>query len=121
MTRKMTRLMKDAYRTARTRNYEGFPTFYRSLEEQVLQVLTTGVWEHTFYADRTALAQEGLDVIGQLATKDPELLAKMTVYARNDGLLRTLPISALVVLSYADSGLFARAFPRVVRTPNDLK
>jgi 60 kDa SS-A/Ro ribonucleoprotein len=121
MARKMVKLMRDAYRATRERNYEGFPTFYRSLEEQTLQVLTTGVWEHTFYADQTTLAREALDVIGQMVAKDPELLARMIVYARNDGLLRTVPIAALVALSHADSGSFARAFPRVIRTPNDLK
>jgi 60 kDa SS-A/Ro ribonucleoprotein len=121
MARKTTKLTRNAYLNVRERNYEGFPTFYRSLEEQTLQVLTTGVFENTFYADATTLAQEALDVFGQMSAKDAELFAKMMVYARNDGLLRTVPITALTVLSQVDSGLFAKAFPLVIRTPNDLK
>jgi 60 kDa SS-A/Ro ribonucleoprotein len=121
MARKTTKLMRDAYRNTEARNYEGFPTFYRSLEEQVLQVLTTGTLEDTFYADGETLAREALDVIRQMAARDPELLARMVVYARTDGLLRTLPIMALAALSAADPDWFARAFPRVIRTPNDLK
>jgi 60 kDa SS-A/Ro ribonucleoprotein len=121
MARKMTKLTRDAYRTATARNYEGFPTFYRSPEEQALQVLTTGVFENTFYADAAALEQEALAVVRQLAAKDVALLAKMVVYARTEGLLRSVPLAALTVLSQADSALFAQAFPHVVRTPNDLK
>jgi 60 kDa SS-A/Ro ribonucleoprotein len=121
MARKTTKWTRDAYRATRERNYEGFPTFYRSLEEQTLQVLTTGVLENTFYVDANTLAQESLDVIGRMAADDTELLARMIVYARTEGLLRTVPIMALAVLSSADPVAFARVFPRVIRTPNDLK
>jgi 60 kDa SS-A/Ro ribonucleoprotein len=121
MARKLVKIVRDAYRGTCERNYEGFPTFTRSIEEQALQILTTGVFENTFYVDANTLSQEALAVIGRMAAKDPELLAKMIVFARNEGLLRTLPITALAVLSYTDSTLFARAFPIVIRTPNDLK
>lgn len=121
MARKATRLARRAYLTTRERNYEGFPTFYRSLEEQTLQVLMTGVFENTFYARATTLVQEALKVFRRMAARDAGLFAKMIVYARNEGLLRTVPITALVVLSRVDQKLFAQAFPRVICTPNDLK
>lgn len=121
MARKLTKMLKDAYRGTRERNYEGFPSFSRSVEEQTLQVLTTGVCENSFYADAKTLTAEALGMIGQMAARDPELLAKMIVYARNEGLLRAVPIHALTVLSKVDSRLFAAIFPRVIRTPNDLK
>ena len=60
MARKMAKLMRNAYGRATERNYEGFPTFTLPLEEQALQVLTTGVWEHTglppFYVPKCLLA-----------------------------------------------------------------
>ncbi|MBI3921820.1 MAG: TROVE domain-containing protein [Armatimonadetes bacterium] len=84
-------------------------------------MLTTGVFENTFYADSTTLVQEALEVFDRIAAQDCPLFAKMIVYARNEGLLRTVPITALAVLSRADSELFGKAFPLVIRTPNDLK
>lgn len=121
MSRKTTKLTRDAYFRAKEKNYEGFPTFYRSLEEQALQLLTTGVFENTFYADSSTLMEEALEVFARMAAQDAELFAKMIVYARNEGLLRIVPITALTVLSTVDTARFALAFPRVIRTPNDLK
>lgn len=121
MARKMLKLFGDAYLTAPHKNYHGFPSFERTPEERALQVLTTGVFENTFYAQTPKLVKEALEAFGQMATRDAKLFAQMIVYARNEGLLRTVPITALAILSYTDSELFARAFPLVIRTPNDLK
>jgi 60 kDa SS-A/Ro ribonucleoprotein len=102
-------------------NHAGGPSYTRSLEEQCLQVMMTGVWQNTYYADQQTLVQEALTVFQQMALKDSVLFAKMIVFARNKGFIRTAPITALVVLSTADVTSFCQAFPLVIRTPNDLK
>jgi 60 kDa SS-A/Ro ribonucleoprotein len=120
-TTKMTSTPTDAYKGATEKNYEGFPTFIHDLEDQCLQVMMTGVFENTFYATAEKLQDEALALFQEMAKKDSELFAKMIVFARNQGLLRIVPITALVVLSKNDPATFARAFGAVIRTPNDLK
>ena len=124
MARKTTKLTNkpvDAYKGVTDLNHAGFPTFYHDLEDRCLQVLMTGVFENTFYATAEKLQDEALALFEQMAKKDAELFAKMIIFARNQGLLRIVPVTALVVLSKNDPAMFARAFPAVIRTPNDLK
>ncbi len=115
----------SAYDAATDTNYEGAPSFVRGDEEALVRVLTTGTFEHTFYATDVALAREALDLFRQFAVDDPHFLAQAILYARNEGLMRIVPITALVVLSTAASEdareMFRRVFPRVILTPGDLQ
>ena len=57
-----------------------------------------------------------------LKQEDPDLLARMIVYAREAGCLRLLPTMATVILSTAGRpDLFEAVFARVVRTPRELR
>src|SRR5262245_44435599 len=99
-TTKIKRLFTaSAYDTATEKNYEGAPTFTRSPEESLVRVLTTGTFEPTYYASDVALADEALALFREFAVTDPHFLAQAIVYARSDGLMRLVPITALVVLS----------------------
>jgi 60 kDa SS-A/Ro ribonucleoprotein len=126
---KTTKLQKlfgaTAYSEATTRNYEGAPAFVRGDEEQLVRVLMTGNFEHTFYASDAELAGEAIGLFRHFAATDPHFLAQAIIYARAEGLMRIAPITALVVLSAADSAdakeLFRRIFPRVIQTPGDLQ
>ncbi len=114
-----------AYDAATERNYEGVPTFARGDEESLARVLTTGMLEPTFYASAHELAGEALALFTSFAEKDPHFLAQAILYARNEGLMRLAPLTALVALSASPNPdakeLFRRIFPRVVRTPGDLQ
>ena len=116
---------RDPYREATKRNKEGFPAFERTLEEDTLAVLLTNTLSDTFYVGERELAKETVDVLSRMGDRDPEFLAKALVHARSEGLMRLAPIVGLAVLSVKDRGarkdLFRRAFPRVVRTPDDLR
>lgn len=122
-TTKLTRLFPppNVLSTADVKNHEGFPAFSIPLAERCLRVLTTGTFENTFYVQAETLANEALENFGRMAGEDAELFARMIVYARNEGLLRTVPITALVVLSKANIYLAQEIFPQVIRTPNDLR
>src|SRR5215469_5825189 len=99
-TTKINRLFTaSAYDTATEKNYEGAPSFTRSLEESLVRVLTTGTFEPTFYASDVELADEALELFRQFAQDDPHFLAQAVLYARKEGLMRIAPITALVVLS----------------------
>src|SRR5215472_5762033 len=120
-TKKLQKLFgATAYSGATTRNYEGAPTFVRGDEEQLVRVLMTGNFEQTFYASDAELAGEAIGLFRHFAATDPHFLAQAIVYARGEGLIRVAPITALVVLSAADSAdakeLFRRIFPRVIQT-----
>lgn len=116
-----------AHRSARLAthpNREGAPSYRRSLREQVVAVLTTGTLGDTFYASGRELGIEAIEVLTRARKECPEFLARALIWAREQGLMKTLPVLGLVVLS-ADAGrtraLFEAAFPRVIRTPDDLR
>lgn len=125
-TKKIKKLFgATAYSDAPARNYEGAPAFVRGDEEQLVRVLMTGSFEQTFYASDTELAGEAVGLFRHFAATDPHFLAQAIIYARNEGFMRIAPLTALVVLSAAESTdakeLFRRAFPKAVHTPGDLQ
>ena len=105
-------------------NRAGAPSYLRSIQEQILAVLTTGTLNNTFYASREQIAKEAVNVLVKAREVCPSFLARALVYARNEGLMKTLPILGLVILS-AGGGrtkeYFEQAFARVVKTPDDLR
>ena len=104
-------------------NKEGAPSYFRSLKEQVVQILTTGTLGNTFYVTGEQLGKEALQVLLQARQECPEFLAKALVYARNEGLMKTLPILGLAVLSggRGNKAYFEAIFNQVIRTPDDLR
>jgi len=97
-------------------NKEGFPSYDRPLEEQVLSVLMTGSTANLFYTKATANIEHAHNVLSQA---DPEFLAKACIYARNEGFMRTMPIMGLVELSAKDPKLFRKIAPRICQNPHD--
>lgn len=105
-------------------NREGRPGYHRSLKEQVVQVLSTGTLGNTFYASGSELAAEAVEVILQARNECPLFLARALVWARENGLMKTLPVLGLALLSGGGARTkkhFLAAFPRVVQTPDDLR
>lgn len=105
-------------------NREGAPSYWRSLKEQVLCVLTTGTLGDTFYASGQQLAKEAIGVLLRAREECPEFLARALVYARTQGLMKALPVLGLVVLSGgrgATSRLFETVFDQVIRIPDDVR
>lgn len=105
-------------------NNAGAPAYYRSLQEQVVQVLNTGTLGDTFYVSGKDLAVEALEVLVRAREEIPAFLARALVWAREQGLMRLLPTLGLVVLSGGrgrTKSHFEAAFGRVIRTPDDLR
>ncbi len=104
-------------------NREGAPSYYRPLKEQVVQILTTGTLGDTFYVSGRKLATEAYVVFARAIEECPEFLTRAIVYARVQGMMKTLPILGLAVLSGARGHrtLFETAFPRVILTPDDAR
>src|SRR5258708_4124083 len=124
-TNKMSELFQgSAYDAATERNYAGAPTFVRGDEERLIQVLTTGVFENTFYVDAKTQLDEALTLFRAFTEKDPDFLARAILYARQEGMMRLVPITALVVLSTGSAihtkSLFRMIFSQIIQTPGDL-
>lgn len=104
-------------------NREDAPTHSRSLQERVLGVLSTGTLGDTFYVSSKELAEEAVGVITEAREVCPHFLARALVWAREEGMMKTLPVLGLVILSAGgrNRDLFEQAFLRVVKTPDDLR
>lgn len=105
-------------------NREGAPSYHRSLEEQTVQVLTTGTLGTTFYASGEQLGTESMQVLTAMRKKDSGFLARALCWAREQGYMKTLPILGLAIHS-AGRGTtkesFETIFDRIVRIPDDLR
>ncbi len=98
-------------------NYEGFPAYSRTPEEELLNVLMTGTTANTFYASMPENLMQFADLM--IKFEDVEFMAKATVYAREHGYMRMMPIASTVALSTKDRELYELIVHRVCRTPTD--
>lgn len=96
---------------------EGFPSYTRTIEEQVISVLTTGSTANLFYVKAEENIKNLIDVLQKC--DDLEFLAKATIYAREKGYTRTLPIASLVEISRRDASTFKQINKRVCLNPHD--
>ena len=98
-------------------NREGFPSFSRTPEEDLVNVLMTGTTAPHFYASGVQMAEEMAQVLREF--KDVEFQTRATIYARQNGYTRELPVASLVSISSKDVRLFRGAWSRVCLNPKD--
>lgn len=98
-------------------NKEGFPAYSGTPEHDVVNVLMTGTTANTFYVKVTELVMDQVNVLREFG--DTEFLAKATVYAREQGYKREIPIASTVVLSTKSLNLFRAIVHRVCKNPHD--
>lgn len=106
---------------APTTNLEGFPAWHRPVHDSYVQTLLTNTFGQTFYADKHDLVAQSDVINTAMLDVDPLFAAKVITYARNKGYMRTQPIYALVRLWEKNPELAEAVFPKVIRTPNDLR
>jgi 60 kDa SS-A/Ro ribonucleoprotein len=105
-------------------NYAGGATYARSLREQVVQVLATSTLGDTYYVSGADLRQETIEVLTRARRECPDFFARALVWARNEGMMKKVPLLGLVILSAGGSAtkhLLQRVFPLLVKTPDDLR
>lgn len=84
---------------------------YKMTDEHALaQYAVTGCLNGTFYATAETQLQTVLDLASKVS---PEYLARVAVYAREEGLMKDMPALLLAVLSTRNIELTKRVFPRV--------
>ncbi|HLL74109.1 MAG TPA: hypothetical protein VK421_02335 [Pyrinomonadaceae bacterium] len=91
-------------------NSEQAPAYSFTPKHALAQYAATGCMNSTFYAS----GQEQLSKVLELCeSADPAFIARLAVYAREQGHMKDVPALLLAVLSVRDRELFARTFPRV--------
>ena len=91
-------------------NSERAPAYSFTPRHALAQNAATGCMNSTFYAsDREQLAK----VFELCESADPAFVARLAVYAREQGHMMDVPALLLAVLSVRDRELFEQTFPRV--------
>ncbi|WP_312949839.1 RNA-binding protein [Agrobacterium sp.] len=99
-------------------NDAGAAAYALTPREALAQYAVTGTFNDTFYAN----AGEQLDAVVKLASEvEPEFLAKLAIYAAEQGHMKDMPVMLLAMLSGLESDAFTRAFPRVVKSGKMLR
>jgi len=110
------------YSNADTVNEEGFPAWKTPLSKRFVQVLNTGSFGNSFYASQKKLVGESIKTIQEGIEKLPENFLKMEIVrGRNEGFMRTAPITALALFRKKYPKSFKEIFPFVIRTGNDME
>jgi 60 kDa SS-A/Ro ribonucleoprotein len=91
-------------------NSELAPAYSFTPKHALAQYAATGCMNSTFYAS----GGEQLSKVLELCeSADPAFIARLAVYAREQGHMKDVPALLLAVLSVRDRELFAKTFPRV--------
>ena len=98
-------------------NKEGFPAYSGTPEMDVVNVLMTGSTANSFYVNALEKVEDIVRVLTEF--ENTEFLGKATVYAREQGYVREIPVVSTVVLSTKDLDIFRKVVHRVCLLPTD--
>ncbi len=93
-----------------TVNNAGGRAYSLSDKSALAQLTVTGTFNDTFYAPGTAQIDTLLSILPKV---DPTFIAKLSIYARENGKMKDTPTALLAYLASTDRGLFWKAFDRV--------
>ncbi len=92
-------------------NSEGAPAYKLTPKQKLAQLAATGCVNRTFYAEAREQMADVLPLIKEL---DPEYVARVAVYARDQGHMKDMPAFLAAALTIKDPKLAAKVFDRVV-------
>src|SRR5574340_1021583 len=101
-----------------TTNEAGGPAYNFEPKHALAQLAATGCFNNTYYAtdaQQFANFKEVSDLV------DNEYLAKLAVYARQQGAMKDMPVALLLCLSSRNTRLFRQVFPRVINNGRTLR
>jgi 60 kDa SS-A/Ro ribonucleoprotein len=97
---------------ADARNEAGGRAYSLTPKHALAQLAATGCFNGVYYAEAEDQLATLLGLVEQV--NDNLYLAKLAVYSRERAFMKDMPAALLLVLSRRDTGLFRRAFARVV-------
>lgn len=92
-------------------NEERAPAYAFTPEHALAQYAATGCLSSTFYASAELQLTRVLEMCGQV---EPEFIARVAVFAREQGAMKDMPALLCAYLSTRDRDLLARVFFRVI-------
>jgi len=120
ITRKLKK-MKGAYKEASHMNLAGAPSFSMPLELAIVhEYMYPNMFGDTYYMNQFQVQEQTFELSKLALEKMPEHLAKVAIYARNDGYARTKPQLGVCAISTLEDKKFLKSmFNRVVLIPKD--
>jgi 60 kDa SS-A/Ro ribonucleoprotein len=92
-------------------NEAGGPAYVLSAPATLARYAVTGTFHRTYYAD----AEPQLETVAALAQVcHPEFVAKVALYAREQGTMKDMPAFLVAHLATRDVALMSRVFPRII-------
>ena len=100
-------------------NYEGAQAWALSPELELYTAVVTASLSNTFYEKQDARVKRIAELVGKV---NPEFVAKLAVYARNEMHLRSIPLLLVVELAKVHSGddLVSRTVDKVVMRADEI-
>jgi hypothetical protein len=104
---------------SKVENYEGAQAYLLSPKWQLYNAVVTAVLADNFYETSDRRLERLQELVGQ---NDPQFVARLAVYAREEMNLRSVPLVLAVELSKIHSGdsLVGRLTPRVIRRADEI-
>ena len=118
---------KDLFSSSRgemadTKNRAGGVAFKMSDKHELAQYALTGTFNTTYYArPLKSELDRVLELVKRVGKEDPEFIAKLAVYARQEGLMKDTPAFMVAFLATIDTKLMERVFPKVINNGKMLR
>lgn len=92
-------------------NHEGAPAYQLEPKAALAQLAATGCFNRTFYAEAQDQVSEILALTQEI---EPDFIAKIAIYAREQGFMKDMPALLCAVLTLENPVLAAKVFNRVI-------
>ncbi|MCI4668167.1 MAG: TROVE domain-containing protein [Bacteroidia bacterium] len=105
-----------------TNNHEGALAYTLSSKLELYTATVSTLLQKSFYESGDERLKRIIELVEQIANKDPGFVAKLAVYAREKMYLRTVPVVLLVELAKVHNGdsLVRKALSRVIKRPDEI-
>lgn len=112
---------KNVIKPVNTVNNAGGVAYSLSDKAALAQLAMTGCFNGTFYVSAEEQLKKVTELANKIVQKEPEFIAKLAVYSRQQGLMKDMPAFLAAVLANKDSALLESIFDRVIDNPKMLR
>jgi 60 kDa SS-A/Ro ribonucleoprotein len=99
-------------------NNAGGKAYSRSAKAALAQYAMTGCFNNTYYATNNDQLKSVIDFTSQV---EDEFIAKLAVYARQQGLMKDMPAVLAAILANRNVNLLSKVFDQVIDSPKMLR
>jgi len=112
---------KNVIKPVNTVNNAGSVAYSFSDKAALAQLAVTGCFNGTFYVSAQDQLKHATELANKIVQKEPEFIAKLAIYAREEGKMKDMPAFLAAVLASKDSALLEAIFDRVIDSPKMLR